>query len=125
MSEKKQKLGVTIAADIILVLAAALVMFFAGSKAYTFGHSIFDEQPVDTVENARETEVTIPENVSAGQLAKIMYEKGLTNDQNIFYFQVKLSEYDGKFVAGTYTLNTSMKPTEIMKTLAAKGKNKV
>lgn len=123
MSEKKPRIGVTIAADIILVLIAALVMFWAGSKAYTFGHSIFDEQSVDTVENARETEVTIPENVSASQLAKIMYEKGLTKDKNIFYFQVKLSEYDGKFIAGTYTLNTSMKPTEIMKTLATKGKS--
>lgn len=122
MSEKKPRIGVTIAADIILVLAAALVMFWAGSKAYTFGHNIFDEQSVDTAENARETEVTIPENVSAGQLAKIMYEKGLTKDRNIFYFQVKLSEYDGKFIAGTYTLNTSMKPTEIMRTLATKGK---
>lgn len=121
MSEKKPRIGVTIAADIILVLIAALVMFWAGSKAYTFGHSIFDEQSVDTAENARETEVTIPENVSASQLAKIMYEKGLTKDLNIFYFQVKLSEYDGKFIAGTYTLNTSMKPTEIMKTLATKG----
>lgn len=124
MGEKKPKLGVTIAVDIILVLVAVFIMFWAGSKAYTFGHSIFDEQSVDTVENARETEVTIPENVSAGQLAKIMYEKGLTKDQNIFYFQVKLSEYDGKFAAGTYTLNTSMKPTEIMKTLATKGKSK-
>lgn len=122
MSDKKPRVGVTITMDIILVLIAALVMFWAGSKAYTFGHNIFDEQSVDTAENARETEVVIPENVSASQLAKIMYEKGLAKDQNIFYFQVKLSEYDGKFVAGTYTLNTSMKPTEIMKTLAAKGK---
>lgn len=124
MSEKKPKIGRTIAVDIILVLVAAFVMFWAGSKAYTFGHNIFDEQSVDTTANARETEVTIPENVSAGQLAKIMYEKGLTKDQNIFYFQVKLSEYDGKFIAGTYTLNTSMKPTEIMKTLSTKGKSK-
>lgn len=123
MSEKKPRIGVTIAADIILMLIAALVMFWAGSKAYTFGHSIFDEQSVDTVGNARETEVTIPENVSASQLSKIIYEKGLTKDRNIFYFQVKLSEYDGKFIAGTYTLNTSMKPTEIMKTLATKGKS--
>lgn len=123
MSEKKPRIGVTIAADIVLLLIAALVMFWAGSKAYTFGHSIFDEQPVDTVGSARETEVTIPENVSAGQLAKIIYEKGLTKDRNIFYFQVKLSEYDGKFIAGTYTLNTSMKPTEIMKTMATKGKS--
>lgn len=122
MSDKKPRVGVTITMDIILVLIAALVMFWAGSKAYTFGHNIFDEQSVDTAENARETEVVIPENVSASQLAKIMYEKGLAKDQNIFYFQVKLSEYDGKFVAGTYTLNTSMKPTEIMKILAAKGK---
>ena len=47
-----------------------------------------------------------------------LYEKGLISDEKIFYFQVKLSDYKDKFKAGTYSLNTGMKPTDIMKILA-------
>ena len=38
--------------------------------------------------------------------------------KKIFYFQVKLSDYKDKFKAGTYSLNTGMKPTDMMKILA-------
>ena len=47
-----------------------------------------------------------------------LYEKGLISDEKIFYFQVKLSDYKDKFKAGTYSLNTGMKPTDMMKILA-------
>ena len=36
----------------------------------------------------------------------------------MFYFQVKLSDYKDKFKDGTYSLNTSMKPTDMMKVLS-------
>ena len=45
-------------------------------------------------------------------------KKGLISDEKIFYFQVKLSDYKDKFKAGTYSLNTGMKPTDMMKILA-------
>lgn len=122
MDDKKVRLAVSILLNIVVVIVGAGVIFIAGSKAYTFGHNIFDEQAVDTKENARETEITVPENVSAKELARIIYEKGLAEDETIFYFQIKLSEYDNQFVAGTYTLNTAMKPSEIMKKLSEKGK---
>ena len=48
----------------------------------------------------------------------IAIEKGLISDEKIFYFQVKLSDYKDKFKAGTYSLNTGMKPTDMMKILA-------
>ena len=47
-----------------------------------------------------------------------LYEKGLISDEKLFYFQVKLSDYKDKFKAGTYSLNTGMKPTDMMKILA-------
>jgi UPF0755 protein len=94
-----------------------LIIFTAGSKAYTFGHSIFDEEAVTSEVNAREVTVTISDDVSAKQLSKLLYEKGLVKDKTTFYFQIILSDYKDKFVGGTYTLTTSMKPTEIMEIL--------
>lgn len=118
MNGNGSKLVMSVSLNMLLVIVSAFVIFLLGQKAYTFGYNIFNEQAVDAVEQARETEVTINSNVSASELAKIIYDKGLVKDETIFYLQVKLSDYDGKFKAGTYTLNTSMKPTDIMKELS-------
>jgi UPF0755 protein len=103
--------------NIILVAVGILIIFTAGSRAYTFGHSIFDEEAVTSEVNAREVTVTIADDVSAKQLSKLLYEKGLVKDKTTFYFQIILSDYKDNFVGGTYTLSTDMKPTEIMEVL--------
>ena len=74
-----------------------------------------DIAPTD---NAKVVDVTISSGVSAGQLASQLYDKGLIDDKTVFYFQVKLSDYKDKFKDGTYSLNTSMKPTDMMKVLS-------
>lgn len=108
----------SISLNVILVAAGIYIIFTAGSRAYTFGHNIFDEEAVTAVEYAKETDVTITDGISAKQLAKIIYDKGLVKDKSIFYYQIVFSDYKDKFVGGTYTLNTGMTPTEIMKVLA-------
>ncbi len=119
MNNSKAKLVIQVSIDVLLVAVSALLIFWLAGKVYAFGYNIFNEQAVDTLEEARVTEVTIPQKVTAEQLADIMYDKGLTQDKTIFYLQVMLSEYDGKFVAGTYTLNTAMTPTDIMKAISS------
>ena len=94
------------------------IIFTAGSKAYTFGHNIFDEEAVSSEAQARETQVTISDGITSKQLAKLLYDKGLVKDKTCFYYQIILSDYKDKFVGGTYTLNTAMTPTEMMKVLA-------
>lgn len=117
MEDKNIRFGISIAINVIVVIIAVIIMYVIGSKGFQFGASIFDERAVDTVENAREVEVTIPVNITDSKIADIMYEKGLVEDKTVFKIQIALSEYKGKFKAGTYTLNTSMKPTEIMESL--------
>lgn len=119
MGKSRAKLVIQVSLDVLLVVVSVFVIFWLAGKVYTFGYNIFDEQAVDTVENARVTEVTIPKNVTAEELADIMYDKGLTEDKTTFYLQVLLSDYKGKFKEGTYTLNTGMTPTEMMKIIAS------
>lgn len=119
MNDKNIRFGAGIAINIIIVIIALVVIYNVGAKGFAFGASVFDEKSVDTEEKAREVEVTIPVNITDSKLADILYDKGLIEDKLVFRVQVALSEYKGKFQTGTYTLKTSMKPTEIMEVLCA------
>ena len=113
MNNKSIRMVVSLSLNALFIAIAVVVVVMFGTKAYTFGNNIFNEKSVDTVDNAKVVEVTI-----AKKLASQLYEKGLISDEKIFYFQVKLSDYKDKFKAGTYSLNTGMKPTDMMKILA-------
>ena len=115
MNNKSIRMIVSISLNALFIV---IVVVTVGTKAYTFGNKIFNERAVDTVDNAKVVDVTISSGVSAGQLASQLYDKGLIDDKTVFYFQVKLSDYKDKFKDGTYSLNTSMKPTDMMKVLS-------
>ena len=55
--------------------------------------NIFDEEAIDTTENARQVEITISDNISAKQLSSMLYQKGLCKDKTIMYFQIMLSKF--------------------------------
>lgn len=118
MNNKSIRMIVSISLNALFIAIAVIIVVTVGTKAYTFGNKIFNETAVDTVENARTVDVTISSGVSAKKLATQLYDKGLIEDKTIFFFQVKLSDYKDKFKDGTYSLNTSMKPTDIMKILS-------
>lgn len=118
MNNKSIRMVVSLSLNALFIAIAVVVVVMFGTKAYTFGNNIFNEKSVDTVDNAKVVEVTIADGVTAKRLASQLYEKGLISDEKIFYFQVKLSDYKDKFKAGTYSLNTCMKPTDMMKILA-------
>jgi cell division protein YceG involved in septum cleavage len=111
MNNKSIRMIVSISLNALFIAIAVIVVVTVGTKAYTFGNKIFNERAVDAVDNAKVVDVTISSGVSAGQLASQLYDKGLIDDKTVFYFQVKLSD-------GTYSLNTSMKPTDMMKALS-------
>ena len=114
MNNKRIRMTVDISFNLIVLVIGIIIVCTAGSKAYSFGHNIFYEEAGSTEESAREVEVTIKDGITEKQLSKLLYSKGLVKDEFICYLQIKLSDYKGKFVAGTYTLDTSMKPTQMM-----------
>lgn len=116
---KRIKLIIGISLNALAIVIAIFLIYSVGNRAFEFGAKVFDEQAVDSASSAREVEVTIPENITTSQLADLLFQKGLIDDKSVFYVQVELSEYKDKFAAGTYTLNTSMTSTKIMKVLAS------
>ena len=113
MNKKSIRMILGVSLNVIVIAVGVFIIFTAGSKAYTFGHNIYDEEA-----QARETQVTISDGITSKQLAKLLYDKGLVKDKTCFYYQIILSDYKDKFVGGTYTLNTAMTPTEMMKVLS-------
>jgi len=47
---------------------------------------------------------------------------GLIDNKGLFLVQLKLSDYSGKIIPGSYVLSTTMKPTEIMTILGTEKK---
>ena len=110
MNKKSIRMILGVSLNVIVIAVGVFIIFTAGSKAYTFA--------VSSEAQARETQVTISDGITSKQLAKLLYDKGLVKDKTCFYYQIILSDYKDKFVGGTYTLNTAMTPTEMMKVLS-------
>ena len=117
MSNKSIRMLITVSLNTLIIVLGIYLVFVTGSKAYTFGEKVFNEQSVDSEDNARNVERTITTGISAKKLAGMRYDKGLVKDKTIAYFQIQFSDYREKFVGGTYELNTGMKPTQIMEAM--------
>lgn len=104
---------------LVLAVVAILIYSYAG-KAYDFGRSIFDEKAMDTEETAKVVVVTIPKSSSNSKIAELIQKEGLVESKYAFLVQLELSDYKDDILPGTYTLNTSMTPTQIIEEL---GKN--
>lgn len=118
MSNKTIRMLISISLNILVIVLGIYIVFIAGTKAYDFGNKIFNEQAVDAPDNARTVEVTIKKDISAKELAKLLYDKGLVEDETITFLQIQFSDSKNKFVAGTYELNTAMKPSDMLKVMA-------
>ena len=98
----------------ILILLVVFIGVFKGSTyCYEFGYRIFTEKAVEEYPGD-DVVVQIGNGVSAFDIGKILEEKGLVRDSNLYVAQYYLSAYVDKLLPGTYTLNTSMTAKEMM-----------
>ena len=103
-------------------LLAILFLYRVGLYAYNFGYRVYTEPPMSSVENSRDMLVTIND-TDLSTVAEIIYEKGLVDDQKLFYLQLLISQAGvkdsdkNKIKAGVYTMNTAMTYKEIIATM--------
>ena len=95
-----------------------IFFLFLARTAYTWGYAVFNEQAM-AAEPGLEVQVTIPEGASAMEIGEILDKNGLISSPYIFTLQERLSAYHGKLKEGTYILNTSQTPTEMMQIMSA------
>ena len=104
MNTKKAALTVlSITLKIVIIAVVALGIFRLGSMAFSYGHSVFQEEAVDPMPG-RTISVTVPDGVSKMDIARLLEKKGLVEDWKLFYIQVLCSKYSKTMKPGTYTL---------------------
>lgn len=113
MDNKKLYKWIKIALKVLAVIVVVYLTISMSLKAYDFGYRVFTEQPMDAKPGIN-VEVTIEQGMSAKKIGKLLEEKGLVRDADLFAVQYKLSAYSGEILAGTYTLNTSETAKEMM-----------
>ena len=117
----KQFLGAVSATIIKIVVAAVIIVavFRLAVYAYDFGFQVFADAPLS--EGAgRTVSVVISEGLGNRELAKMLEQKGLVKDANVFYIYDLLSDYRKKELKpGTYELSTAMNAEEMLEILCA------
>lgn len=102
-----------------LLIAVALVFLLSswGKKAYEFGYGVFAQAPVSRPPG-RDVAVTLDSDMTGRELSGLLEEKGLVRDANVFYVQLLLSREKDSLKKGSYLLNTSQSPEEMLKILS-------
>ncbi len=117
----KQFLGAVSATIIKIVVAAVSIVavFRLAVYAYDFGFQVFADVPLSEGEG-RTVSVVISEGLGNRELAKMLEQKGLVKDANVFYIYDLLSDYRKKELKpGTYELSTAMNAEEMLEILCA------
>ena len=92
----------------VVIIAAVIVFVFRGAtQAYEFGYRVFADQPV-SASGGRTITVSVEETASLKEIARMLEERGLIEDANLFMMQELLSAYHGKIIPGIYDLSTDM-----------------
>ena len=117
----KQFLGAVSATIIKIVVAAVIIVavFRLAVYAYDFGFQVFADAPLSEGEG-RTVSVVISEGLGNRELAKMLEQKGLVKDANVFYIYDLLSDYRKKDLKpGTYERSTAMNAEEMLEILCA------
>ena len=77
MKNKSVRVILSMLLNICIVTVGVFIIYAAGSRAYTFGHNIFDEEAIDTTENARQVEITISDNIGEAAFIYVIPKRTL------------------------------------------------
>lgn len=100
-------------------LAAVLVMILliaGGRMAYQFGYDVFAQQALSDPPG-KESAIAVQEGDSIAEIAETLEQKGVIQNALVFRVQELLSKYHGEIQPGTYVLNSSQTPDEIIQIL--------
>ncbi len=116
----KQMIGATVELIFKVVRVVCIVMFIFRTSvtAYNYGFRVFAEEPMSLGEG-RTISVYVENVDSVKEIGKMLQERGLIRDANLFVIQEFLSENHGKLQPGIYDLNTTMTSQEMIAVMAA------
>ena len=118
--KKKEAAGVAVysVVKIVVIILVIMVVYRLGSMAYSYGERIFGEPPMESAPGT-DIVITVGSEDSVRDIADNLKAAGLIRDAGLFVLQERRAGYKEGVKAGTYTLNTSMTPEELIQTMAA------
>ena len=118
--KKKEAAGVAVysVVKIGVIILGILGGYRLGSMAYSYGERLFGEPPMESAPGT-DIVITVGSEDSVRDIADNLTAAGLIRDAGLFVLQERLAGYKEGVKAGTYTLNTSMTPEELIQTMAA------
>ncbi len=100
-----------------ILILVVIGIYRVGEYSYLYSYSVVSDVAVEAAPG-RDISVTLSHGVEAKEIAAVLERKGLVKDANVFQIQLKLNGYEDDLKSGTYILNTSMTPKEMMKVMA-------
>ena len=98
----------------LIIYALVLLILVRGSFfAYKFGYGIFNDKTGGG--NGKFVQVHVDEGISSYDLATVLKEKGIIDNQFAFYVQSKFFSYDIK--AGTYEIEQEQSARKVLNIL--------
>lgn len=102
---------------LLILIFIAIGIYKVGEYAYAYGYSIVSNTSMEA-KPGRDISVTLSKDMTAQDVAKLLERKGLVKDADIFRIQLKVNKYESLVEPGSYVLNTSMTPKEMMKVIS-------
>lgn len=118
----KQLFGNILDTTLRIVFLVAVVMFIYkyAVVAYDFGYKVFAEEPFSaSPEQAISVSIAVTEDATVKDIGKVLAEKEVIEDADLFVVQELLSKYHGKIKPGVYELSSSMNAEEMLAIMAA------
>ncbi|MBQ6734129.1 MAG: endolytic transglycosylase MltG [Lachnospiraceae bacterium] len=109
-------IGLVIRAAFIII--AIFLVIRISRTAYEYGYETFAQKPL-TQGNGRIVTITVGENDTVSDVAKLLEEKGLVKDALLFRMQEMFSDYNDMIAPGVYDLSTDMTADEMLEIMAA------
>lgn len=103
---------------IVIWVIIIMVVYKYAIYGYSFGFQVFSDRPLATAATAVTVNVPIVEGKSNMEIARLLKEKGLIQDANVFYVQLLLSDYKDKLRPGIYDFSTAMSAEEMIELMA-------
>ena len=107
---------------VVVVAAVARFVFRVSVVAYDFGYRVFADKPVSSSEG-RTITVGIAEDASIMDIARMLQERGLIEDEKLFVVQEFLSAYHDEILPGIYDLNTNMTAEQMLEVMSTPAEN--
>ena len=99
---------------VLILICFAVFCIFIARRAYSIGFQTMAYTPVSEAPG-QIVVVTVTADMNAKDIGEMLERNGLINESvTAFVLQEYISEYHGKEVPGTYTLNTSMTVDEML-----------